>query len=274
MCCRCTPLCNRCRAEMPHARLRAVGKPNPFREERRQRRATASLDVVTDAAAAVGFRTSPQFKKQKRQRNFNRLIGDAHLGEASHPGPPHDPVRWIQTILRGLLLVSGFAASVGQSERTECRDELSWSAPGVAKDCAHGAHVIQRYLLDTKPAERRCASLPSCCRHFSEHRGAIGGDGTKFEDACPWSCRLCAKPGGAVPNADATPTVPPWDQNRERIGCDEWSDTDCSMCTDQHSRFVGAPCTWNKEEHTCEACIFCSANQIRDICPVDRNATE
>ena len=95
MCCRCTPICNCCHAEMPHAlRLRALGKPNPFREDRRQRRATASLDVVTSphlvtsSAAAVGLlQTSPRFKKQKAQLNFNRLNGDAHLGEASHPGP-------------------------------------------------------------------------------------------------------------------------------------------------------------------------------------------
>ena len=89
MCCRCTPLCDACHTKMPHAlRLRTNGRPNPYREDRRRRQALVMSPA--NATAVVGFRTSPQFKKQKRQRNFNRLIGDAHLGEASHPGPLHD----------------------------------------------------------------------------------------------------------------------------------------------------------------------------------------
>lgn len=123
-----------------------------------------------------------------------------------------------------------------------CIDNRSWSAPKVAKDCRHGVEVLSRYLQEVR--EPVCNSISTCCQHFSRTGGATGTDGVTIEDACPWSCHTCgARPTNVtVPQQrDEVVSTHPWPE-RNRRGCDEHSDTDCPMCTRQHSRYIGAPC--------------------------------
>eukprot|EP01050_Picozoa_sp_SAG11_P055157 SAG11_NODE_33544_length_276_cov_2.039548_1_plen_40_part_10 len=34
----------------------------------------------------------------------------------------------------------------------------------------------------------------------------------------------------------------------------------------QHSRYIGAPCTWDNDANVCEPCLFCSQYEISHIC--------